>query len=159
MGKKMFKCPFCDRKYLIKDAVLEHMEKQHSDELNGLSAKQVYFNFTNKYALTKGFGKSVVSGKPTPFNEITGRYLRFLPEEKDLYRKYFLNNMKRAGKENIMKDMEHQKEMLAARHISGKYRWSDGTEFTYTGAYEKKFLEYLDIILHWPSGDIMAPAP
>jgi len=158
MGK-YFKCPFCDRKYIIKNAVLEHMEKSHNDELHGLSAKQIYFNFTNKYALTKGFGKSVVSGKPTPFNEITGRYLRFLPEEKDEYRKYFLNNMKKAGKENIMKDMQHQKEMLAARHISGKYRWSDGTEFTYTGTYEKKFLIYLDSILHWPSGDLMAPAP
>lgn len=58
-----------------------------------------------------------------------------------------------------MKDMAHQKEMLAARHISGKYIWTDGTEFTYTGSYEKKFLEYLDVFLHWPSSDIMFPAP
>ena len=59
--------------------------------------------------------------------------------------------MKRAGKEDIMKDMEHQKMMLANRHISGKYKWSDGTEVTYTGTYERKFLECLDKILHWPS--------
>jgi len=67
--------------------------------------------------------------------------------------------MKRAGKEDIMKDMQHQKEMLAARHISGEYKYSDGTVFKYTGSYEKKFLEYLDTILNWPSSDIMAPAP
>ena len=159
MANKLFKCPFCDRKYINKDAVLSHMEKRHKDELHGLSAKQIYFNFTNKYALTKGYGKSVISGKPTKFNEITGRYERFLPEEKDAYRRYFLNNMKRAGKENIMNDMEHQKMMLAARHISGKYQWSDGTFFTYTGSYEKKFLEYLDTFMHWPSSDLCAPAP
>lgn len=156
---KYFNCPFCERRYLLKDALYEHMDKQHHDELHNLSPKQIYFNYTNKYALTKGFGRSVISGKPTPFNEITGRYLRFLPEEKDEYRKLFLANMKKAGKENIMKDMDHQKEMLAARHISGKYKFEDGTEFTYTGSYEKKFLVFLDTILHWPSGDIMAPAP
>lgn len=156
---KSYKCPFCSRKYIDKDALLSHIEKEHYEQLNGLSAKQIYFNFTNKYALTKGFGKSVISGKPTKFNEITGRYERFRPEEKELYRQYFIKNMKKAGKENIMKDMEHQKQMLAARHISGKYVWSDGTEFTYTGSYEKKFLEYMDTFLKWPSSDIMMPAP
>lgn len=155
----LFRCPFCDRKYLNKDAVYEHMDNSHHDELHNLSPKQIYFNYTNKYALTKGFGRSVISGKPTPFNEITGRYLRFLPEEKDEYRKLFLSNMKKAGKEDIMKDMNHQKEMLAARHISGKYKWHDGIEFTYTGSYEKKFLVFMDTIMNWPSGDLMAPAP
>lgn len=158
MGKNV-KCPFCKRNYIEKDPLYIHMEKEHKDELHGLSAKQIFFNYTNKYALTKGFGRSVISGKPTKFNEITGRYERFLPEEKEAYRQYFLNNMKRAGKENIMKDMEHQKMMLANRGISGKYKYSDGTIFTYTGSYEKKFLEYLDVLLNWPSSDIMAPAP
>lgn len=67
--------------------------------------------------------------------------------------------MKRAGKENIMKDMEHQKQMLANRSISGKYAFKDGVQFTYTGSYERKFLEYLDTILNWPSSDLCAPAP
>lgn len=156
---KLCKCPFCDRKYLDRDSLYMHMDARHSDELHGLSPKQIYFNFTNKYALTKGFGKSVISGKPTKFNEITGRYERFLPEEKSAYREYFLKNMKKAGKENIMNDIEHQKKMLANRSISGKYIWSDGTEFIYTGSYEKKFLDYLDKILNWPSSDLMAPAP
>lgn len=154
-----FKCPFCSRKYIIKDAVYDHMEKEHHGELHNLSAKQIYFNYSNRYALTKGFGKSVISGKPTKFNEITCRYERFLPEEKDAYRQLFLRNMKRAGKEDIMKDMEHQKKMLAARKISGQYKFQDGTEITYTGSYEKKFLEYIDNSLNWPSSDIMGPAP
>lgn len=155
----LINCPFCKKRYLNKESLYNHMEKEHSDEMCGLSSKQIYFNYKNKYALTKGFGKSVISGKPTKFNEITCRYERFLPEEKDQYRQYFLRNMKRAGKENIMKDMEHQKMMLANRKISGKYKFTDNTEFTYTGSYEKKFLEYLDVYMNWPSSDLMAPAP
>lgn len=158
MGK-LYKCPFCSRKYIEKEPLYVHMDKEHHDELHNLSPKQVYFNYSNRYALTKGNGKSVISGKPTKFNEITGRYERFLPEEKQAYREYFLKNMKRAGKENIMKDIEHQKMMLANRSISGRYKWSDGKEFVYTGSYEKKFLDYLDKILSWPSSDLMAPAP
>lgn len=154
-----FKCPMCKKKYIAKPPLYEHIESAHSDECHGLTGKHIYFNFTNRYALTKGFGKSIISNKPTPFNEITGRYERFLPEEKEAYREYFKANMRKAGKENIMKDMEHQKMMLAARGISGKYKWTDGTEFTYTGSYEKKFLEYLDLILGWPSSDLMGPAP
>ena len=154
-----FKCPFCDRKYVNKEGLYVHLDKEHHDELNDLTPKQVFFNYRNRYELGKKYGKSVVSGKPTKWNEITGRYERFLPEEKELYREYFLKNMKKAGKENIMNNLEHQKEMLAARAISGQYKWSDGTMFTYTGSYEKKFLEYLDKILNWPSSDLMAPAP
>lgn len=67
--------------------------------------------------------------------------------------------MKKAGKEDIMKDMAHQKEMLAARKISGTYIYSDGTKFTYTGSYEKKFIAYLDAFLSYPSSSIMMPAP
>jgi hypothetical protein len=105
------------------------------------------------------YGVSIISGKPTPFNMVTGRYDRFLQEEKPLYREIFLRNMKKAGKEDIMKDMNHQKEMLAARKISGTYTYSDGTKFTYTGSYEKKFLVYLDSFLAYPSRSIMMPAP
>lgn len=156
---KYYKCPFCDRRYLDKGALILHMEKLHNDELHGLTPSQVYFNYINRYELTKANGRSVISGKPTKWNEATGRYERFLPEEKAQYRQYFLNNMKKAGKENIMKDPEHQKEMLASRGISGKYKWSDGTEFVYTGSYERKFLEFLDKMLGFPSSDIMTPAP
>lgn len=157
----LIKCPFCERKYIVKDGVYVHMDKEHNDELNGLSPKQVFFNYKNKdrYELGNKYGKSIFSGKPTKWNEITGRYERFLPEEKHLAREKFMKNMKATGKENIMNDINHQRDMLAARSISGKYKFRDGVEFTYTGSYEHKFLEYLDKILGWPSSDLMAPAP
>lgn len=71
MPEKLVKCPFCMKKYYGKDPLFLHMENEHLEDMSGLSAKQIYFNFTNKYALTKGNGRSVISGKPTKFNEIT----------------------------------------------------------------------------------------
>lgn len=156
---KYYKCPFCDRKYVEENALYDHIDSKHHDDCCGLPPAQIYFNFTNKYALTKANGRSVISGKPTAWNPVTNRYERFLPSEKEQYRQMFIDRMKRAGKENIMNDMKHQKEMLANRKISGTYIWSDGTKFTYTGSYEKKFLEYLDSLLQFPSSDICAPAP
>jgi len=124
--EKKFVCPFCKRIYISpegKGALYEHMRKEHEEELNNLSPAQVYFNWKNKYKLTKGNGISVISGKPTNFNEITERYERFLPEEKEAYRKLFLDRMKKVyGKETLLGDIEQQKKMLANRSISGRYK-------------------------------------
>lgn len=158
----VFKCPFCDRKYVDKNALYDHMNSNHEDDLCGLSAAQVYFNYKNKYALTKGFGKSIVSGKPTPFNTTTERYEKFANDkEKEIYREMFKRRMiNKYGKETLLTDPEHQKKMLAGRAISGKYKWDDGTETTYTGSYELKFLEHLNLKYDWQSSsDIIAPAP
>lgn len=157
------KCCFCGRKYLDPNALYAHMSSDHKDSLEGLPPQQVFFNYKNRYPLTKRFGKSVISGKPTKFNLQTGRYERFAnEEEKEKYRAYFLTNMRRVyGKDTLLTEPDQQKKMLANRHISGTYLWSDGKhEFTYTGSYEKKFLEFLDVELGWENPeDIFAPAP
>ena len=159
----VFKCCFCGKKYVMPEALYAHMEEEHKISMEGLPAEQVYFNYRNRYPLTKRYGKSVISGKPTAFNMKTGRYERFSDEkEKEKYRNYFVSNMKRVyGKETILDEPEQQKKMLANRHISGKYQWSDGIhEFTYTGSYERRFLEFLDLELNWDNPeDIFAPAP
>jgi len=49
--------------------------------------------------------------------------------------------------------------MLAHRKISGEYVWTDGTKVTYTGSYEKEFLQFLDVFMNFESSDIMAPSP
>lgn len=162
MGE-LYKCCFCRKRYLSKDALYDHMEKEHSDELGGLPAMQVYFNFHNRYDLHKEFGKSVISGKPTKFNLITGRYERFADEsERAQYRELFKKNMERVyGKDTILDEPDQQKKMLSGRSISGSYRWSDNKHvFTYTGSFERKFLEFLDLYLGWDNADdIMMPAP
>lgn len=157
-----FKCPFCNTKYISKESLYDHMEEEHESELCGLPAAQVYFNYRNHYALTKGFGKSVISGKPTKFNLTTERYERFAnEEEKQQYRELFRKNMiNRYGKDTLLNDPEQQKLMLANRKISGVFKWDDGTETTYTGSYEKAFLEYLNFNYNWDKPtDVIAPAP
>lgn len=157
-----FKCPFCKKSYVIKDALMEHMSNEHNEQLCGLPPQQVYFNFKNKYALTKDHGTSVISGKPTKFNLVTCRYERFADEkDREEYRKIFKNRMKKTyGVETLLTQPEQQKKMLENRHISGVYTWVDGSKTTYTGSYEKKFLMFLENELCWENpSDIMAPAP
>lgn len=159
---RKFKCPFCNTTYLDKESLYAHMEEKHDQELCGLPAAQVYFNFRNRYALTKGFGKSVISGKPTAFNLTTERYERFAnDEEKQQYRELFRKNMiHRYGKDTLLNDPEQQKHMLANRKISGVFEWDDGTKTTYTGSYERAFLEYLNFTYNWDKpSDVIAPAP
>jgi hypothetical protein len=159
---KKINCPFCKRNYINKSGVYNHMEKEHDGELQGLPAAQVFFNYKNRYALTKENGKCVMTGKPTPFNLVTERYERFADENaRNSYREYFRQNMlKKYGKDMLLDDPEHQKKMLANRGISGVHKWENGHESKYTGSYEKKFLEYLENELSWPNPeDVMSPAP
>ena len=158
----VFKCPFCKKKYVVKDALMDHLREEHDDELHNLPPEQIYFNYTNKYALTKENGISVISGKPTKFNLITCRYERFANEkERQQYRELFKERMKKVyGTDNLLTDPERQKQMLAKRHISGTYTWEDGTTSTFTGKLEEKFLSFLEHNLGWENPtDVFSPAP
>lgn len=158
MSIKKFKCPFCNKIYVDKKLLHAHLENKHKSQIpKGMTAAQFYFNLRNN----KTGGKCIICGKPTKWNEGACRYDRICSERcQNEYRKLFLKRMKAAGKENQMNDPEHQKKMLRNRKISGTYKWSDGSkEFVYTGSYEKDFLEFMDIFMHWNSSDIMMPAP
>lgn len=159
MSSKFFKCPFCELKYIQKPSLYSHMEKEHESQLNGLSPAQIYFNYKNK----KTGGKCIMCGKPTKFNEASERYDRLCsPECKEAYREMFKKRMKdKYGTEHLLDDPEQQKKMLANRKISGTYVWSKDKKykFTYTGTYEKDFLEFMDIFLNWSPNDIIMPAP
>jgi endogenous inhibitor of DNA gyrase (YacG/DUF329 family) len=166
MGRTIYKCPFCDNKYVAetkekqrsaKNALYRHMENKHKELLGDLSPAQVYFNF--RY--NKTHGSCVICGKETKWNEATERYERFCSEKcKQAYRKEFQRRMKAAGKENQMNDPEFQKKMLANRKISGDYLWSDKkTKTHYVGSYERDFLEFLDLVMQMNPTDVMGPAP
>ena len=141
-----------------KQSLYQHMEKEHLDQLNGLSPAHIYFNFRNK----KTFGLCVwCRVNHTDFNEETERYERFCSKKcKDAYKKDFQNKMiKKYGKITLADSPEFQEKMLKNRKISGEYKWSDGTIYTYTGSYEKDFLEYLDKVINLDSKDVFAPCP
>jgi hypothetical protein len=51
--------------------------------------------------------------------------------------------------------------MLSNRKISGTYTWSHDPrfKFSYTGSYEKEFLEFMDVFLNWNPEDLFSPCP
>ena len=48
---KLFKCPFCNRKYLDKNALYDHMYEEHNLELNNQRIKQCFPNLHNSFEL------------------------------------------------------------------------------------------------------------
>jgi hypothetical protein len=63
------------------------------------------------------------------------------------------------GKVHLLNSPEQQREMLEGRKISGTYKSKTGYNHTYTGSYELKFLEFLDLFMNFPPLDVLSPAP
>lgn len=152
-------CPLCEEKYTKIEALHSHIEEEHSDNIpEGYSPQQyLYFMKTGKTC-----GHCVQCKQETGWNETTGKYKRFCdnPKCKDQYRELFKQRMVgKYGKTTLLNDPNHQRKMLANRHISGKYVWTDGTEKTYTGSYEHDFLRMLDLFMNFDSDDVMTPSP
>lgn len=156
LSKRYYKCPYCTKKYITKEAVYMHMEGFHRDQLGDLSPAQAHFNYRNN----KTHGSCIICGKETPFNEKNERYDRLHEGKcKEEYREQFKKRMKKKyGKTTLLDDPDVQKEMLSKRRISGKYVWKKGKETTqYVGSYEKHFLQYLDR-MGYQGKDITSPA-
>lgn len=155
----MVKCRSCGAKLNTYEDLITHIEKTHSDEIPKDFSTTQY-----EYALRMGrtSGSCVVCKQETKWNEKTRKYHRFCgkPVCKEKYIQSFRKNMIGAhGKIHLLNDPEQQKKMLANRSISGKYKWSDGTEIGYTGSYERDFLHFLDVFMEFESTDIMSPSP
>lgn len=157
--QKVFKCPYCNTKYIDKKALYAHISKMHPESIpHGMSPAQAYFN--NKYK--KSGGRCVICGRTTNWNESVERYDRLCSAEcKAKYKEDFSKKMmKKYGKVHLLDSDEQQKKMLARRSISGIYTWSDGkSKFTYTGSYEHDFLTFLDRFMQFNPNDVFAPAP
>lgn len=159
MAKK-YKCPYCNERLVRKD-LIDHIDKEHEELIpEGSESAQVVYDVVNN---TKGAGRCRVCGSPTKWNSSAKRYdvLCGNPRCKQKMREDYQKNMLRVhGTYNILNNEEQQKKMLANRSISGTYKFTtDGGFATYTGSYEKKFLEFADKVMQIPSKDIMAPGP
>jgi hypothetical protein len=126
-----------------------------------VSTLQWLFNIRNKLSPINQSGKSIISGKPTKWDEKHGRYERLADDkEKEEFRKIFLARMrKKYNKDTLLNDADVQKKMMASRSISGVYEYSDGTKFQYTGSYELDFIRFMDANIEWESKDIFMPCP
>ena len=160
--KKKYKCPYCDIR-LERPKLVQHVQNKHAELIpEGYTALRVVFNSINK---TTG-SKCIVCGKDTPWNEIKGRYERLCGSEecRRAYEKIIRERTKKKyGTDNMQGDpryaAEIQKKALANRSISGEYQFSDGGKIMYVGSYEKKFLEFMDIVMKVNSEDILSPGP
>jgi hypothetical protein len=147
------------------ESLEEYIKENNNDDYlrlkkEDISVEQYAFNIRNKKDPFTKFGKSIISGKPTTWNNSLNKYNRILDEEKEEYRKLFSERMKKIhNTDNLLVLPEQQRKMLANRSISGKYKYSDGIEFTYTGSYEHHFLVFMDTMVNWNSEDIYLPAP
>lgn len=157
MGKR-YDCPYCSQR-LERPALIKHINKSHQESIpDGYTSTQIVFNLVNK---TTG-GKCRVCGKPTEWREDIGRYNALCnnPNCKQKMRDDYKKNMLRVrGTYNILNDPEQQTKMLAGRSISGEYQFQDGGKVGYTGTFERKCLEFMDIVMHVKSEDIISPGP
>lgn len=157
---KVIKCRFCDKRLKDEELYAMHISRVHPEQIlpDMIPRQFVYYLRTGKT-----HGDCVMCKKPTAWNPNTNKYHRFCENEecKEKYREMFKNRMiSKYGKTSLLDDPEQQKKMLAARSISGTYIWSDRVhEFTYTGSYEKAFIEFLDKMLSFSPQDIMMPSP
>lgn len=153
------KCPICRKNYVSKDAVYDHIERAHKDMIpEGIPSDQYFYDLTHDKTTV-----CVICKRKTPWNPKTHKYARLCGRKEcaQKNREIFKERMMRVyNKYNLANDPEHQKKMLAARKISGRYEWENGGEpTTYVGSYEKDFLLNCDTVFNFESTDIIAPSP
>ena len=158
---KKYKCIWCEKRD-YKDKLISHVAKEHNEMIpDGFTPLQVVFHIVNKHPLN--WKKPCrVCGSPCEWDEKKGRYNLLCNKEechKAWAKKMDKDMGDKKGSNNPTKTEEGLKKMLAARKIAGKYKWSDGKEFTYVGSFEKATLEFMDKVLEIKSEDVMCPGP
>lgn len=159
MKVKYYKCPVCAKKFKTLSGWGGHMDTNHPDQRPaGYSTSRFFY-----YVMTgKTHGVCRTCKKDTPWNEGSMKYDQYCtnPECKKAYVKIAKSRMiGKYGKMHLLNDPKMQKKMLEHRRISGKYKFSDGTEFGYVGSYEKEFLKMMDTLMDWHTNDLISPSP
>ena len=159
--KRYFACPYCNKR-LTRESLVGHLERNHLEELpEGFSPLRMTFHVVNKKPITYQRPCRICK-KPTKWDEKKGRY-DFLcgdPNCKAQWVKQMKDVMgDKYGAYRPTASIEGLEKMLNSRKISGKYKWSDGTEKTFTGSYEKEALKFMDLVLDIKSEELMVPGP
>ena len=161
MRVRNLSCPYC-KKRTTRDKMVNHIEYNHSDQLpEGFTPLRMTFHVANNKPIEYR-RPCRVCGNPTEWDENKGRYnlLCSNPVCKEKYVAKMKDSMgDKYGAYRPTATAEGLEKMLAARKISGKYKWSDGTIFSYTGSYELETLKFMDGGLNINSEDLMVPGP
>ena len=158
---KYFKCPFCDKR-LDRKKLVNHIASRHMDELpEDFTPLRATFHAANRKGLDYR-PPCRICKNPTEWDEKKGRYDQLCKKQAchDAYVAKMKRDMgDRIGINRQTATAEGLEKMLAGRRISGKYKFQDGKEVTYTGSYELKALEFFDKVLNCKSEDIVCPGP
>lgn len=160
--QKKYKCPYCEGRF-TRAKLHIHIQEKHEDLIpEGYTALRVAFNTINN----KTEGHCIMCGNVTDWNEDKGRYERLCNDPKchEAYKKMAAERTKKKyGTERLQTDPEYaeyvQRKALAGRKMHGEYTFADGGKIEYFGSYERKFLQFMDQVMHCESEDILAPAP
>ena len=163
--KKKARCKICGRVFIDKAHLVDHIDRSHKDQIPGGWSAARY----ECYLRTgKAEGKCIYCGKPTGFNEKTGKYFRLCKDPK--CRKAASdaadrNMIGKFGKTSLLDDPDQQRKMVYARKNSGTYTFVDPEDpkrkygVMYDSSYGKDFLEMLDNFLMFSGQDIIGPSP
>ena len=160
--QRKYKCPYCEQKF-ERTKLHIHIQNKHEELIpEGYTALRVAFNTINN----KTEGHCIMCGKVSDWNEDKGRYERLCNDPKchEAYKRMAAErNKKKYGTERLQSDPRYaeevQRKALQGRRIAGKYKFSDGGEIDYLGAYERRLLEFMDKVMKCKSEDIAAPGP
>lgn len=160
---KSAKCKICGKKYVSKQALIDHIDKAHSANIpEGWNVAR-YENFLRT---GKTEGHCVYCKTETGWNDATGKYNRMCGSEKCkkiAREKASKNYIGLHGKPYSINNPEQQKKMVYGRKNSGKYIFEgeDGKEYVamYDSSYGRDFFEMIDTLLSWDGADIIAPSP
>ena len=154
---KKILCPYCNKKYEVRN-LPSHIDTKHPDEIpEGFTPLQITYHLVNKYPFDYRRPCRVCK-RPTSWDENKGRY-NFLCDDPNCKKKWIVIMKQRIGDSNPTKSEEGLKKMLAARKISGVYKFTTGGELTYTGSYELETLRFMDTVLEIKVEDLMVPGP
>lgn len=158
----MAKCPICGKTFKKRGDAAEHINGSHEDQLvrYNMDAYQLLYASTHNGSTS---GKCMMCGGDTPWNPRTGKPRKLCGNQRCADRMKALYDRNREAKglpdqSTMMSDMDHQRELLQHRHISGKYRFRDGGEVDYTGQLERNFLQFCDNVLELSSDEVL-PSP
>ncbi len=156
---KRYRCQYCGEMH-YRDDLIDHIIKEHEELIpENYTARRIVFNQINK----KEVGHCTICGKEVEWNENIGRYEKFCCEackieagrraEENLKRKTGM------GRKERMSIADVQNQLLSKRSISGTYTFSTGGRRDYVGSYEKKALEFFDLVLNLKAIHISTPGP
>lgn len=160
-SSRKYTCPYC-KKLRTRDQLPGHLERNHLDVLpEGFTPLRMTFHIVNKKPLTYTRPCRICGG-PTQWDEHKGRY-NFLCGKKschDAWVKKMQETMgDKMGSNRPTSTKEGLAKMLAARKISGTYKFQDGGEHSYVGDYEYETLKFMDQVMNIKSEDITTPGP